>query len=122
MEGPLRRLLREVFPRPPSSFAFQEASGPVNFKVEERDTYTLVEFEIVGGVLEPSDLKRITPPQVNYQKGVVISGRGPIWLYCFLAHAYHPTKFVATFDPQLGGAVVVETHTKDVEVGDVIPV
>lgn len=48
-------------------------------------------------------------------------GRGPIWLYGFLVHFYHPTVWVATYDPRLGGAVVVESHSPGVEPGDVIP-
>jgi len=51
----------------------------------------------------------------------VLSGRGPIWLYCYLAHYYHPTKFIATFDPRLGG-VITESHASDYKVGEIIKV
>jgi len=78
----------------------------------------MVEFELPSAI-EPSVLKTIAPPAVNGKKGVVISGRGPIWLYCFLAHHYHPTAFIATYDPRLG-AVVVASHTPSVKEGDVI--
>ncbi len=84
--------------------------------------FILVEFQIDGGVIEPSELSQLSPPEVPLGKGVVISGRGPIWLYAFLVHHFHPAKFVATFDPRLKSGVVVESHTKDVGVGDLIPV
>ena len=54
--------------------------------------------------------------------GVIISGRLPVWAFVSIAHLFHPAKWVATFDPRLGGAVVVATHVPDIQVGDVLPV
>lgn len=51
----------------------------------------------------------------------MLSGRGPIWLYCYLIHYYQPTKFIATFDPRIG-AVIVESHNPDYKVGEIIEV
>ncbi len=94
----------------------------INFKVSEQKTYVVVEFEI--NTISPEDLKSIAPPDPvagNFaHKGVILSGRGPIWLYGFLIHYYHPTLWVATFDPRLQGAVVVESHTSDMKVGEVV--
>jgi len=44
---------------------------------------------------------------------VVLSGRLPVWAFAALAHTYHPRPWVGTFDPRLGGAVVVERHVPD---------
>jgi len=92
----------------------------VEFKVREKDDFTLVEFQL-SGPISPGELKDIVPPEVDPRKGVVISGRGPVWLYGYLVHHYHPTRWVATFDPRLG-AVVVSSHTPDVRVGEVVEV
>jgi CRISPR-associated protein Csx3 len=89
------------------------------FTTVEADEYTLVSFEISDALI-PEDLSMLSPPSVNGAKGVVLSGRGPIWLYCFLAHFYHPTKFIATHDPRLEGAVIVERHSPEYKVGLVI--
>ena len=51
--------------------------------------------------------------------GVVLTGRAPIWLYGWLVHECHFTRWVACYDPRLG-AVVVESHTPEVRVGQVI--
>jgi CRISPR-associated protein Csx3 len=95
----------------------------INFKVSGQKTYVLIEFEI--STILPKDLKSIVPPDAvtnNFaHKGVILSGRGPIWLYGFLIHFYHPTLWVATYDPRLRGAVVVESHTSDIKAGDIIP-
>lgn len=93
--------------------------GTMKFTLKEEREFTLVSFEM-DEVLIPEDLATLTPPKVNGAKGVILSGRGPIWLYCFLTHFYHPTKFIATYDPRLEGAVIVERHTSDYEVGSVI--
>ena len=91
----------------------------IKFNVRESDEYSLITFEIEG-VLSPEDLAALTPPNVDGSKGVILSGRGPIWLYCFLTHFYHPTKFIATYDPRLGGAVIVETHSLEYAIGTVL--
>lgn len=60
------------------------------------------------------------PPGLDPRKGVLISGRAPVWLYAHLVHECHPTLWVACFDPRLG-AVVTSTHSAVVRVGQVIP-
>lgn len=93
--------------------------GEIIFKVKEDDEYSILAFEL-GGVISPEDLRALSPPKVEGSKGVILSGRGPIWLYCFLTHFYHPTKFIATYDPRLEGAVIVETHSRAYKIGSVI--
>jgi CRISPR-associated protein Csx3 len=88
----------------------------LKFNVKEEADYSILSFEI-DGVLSPEDLAALIPPKVDESKGVILSGRGPIWVYCFLTHFYHPTKFIATYDPRLGGAVIVESHAKMYHVG-----
>ncbi|KKG34442.1 hypothetical protein DU38_18080 [Methanosarcina mazei] len=91
----------------------------MKFTSKEEREYTLISFEM-DDLLSPEDLIALTPPNVNGAKGVILSGRGPIWLFCFLTHFYHPTKFIATYDPRLGGAVIVERHAPGYEIGSVI--
>ena len=92
----------------------------ITFTTEYRPDMTIVSFDTSGAVV-PEELGQTHPPAVAGTKGVVLSGRGPVWLYAFLTHHYHPTLWVATFDPRLGGAVVVESHGGPA-VGTVVPV
>lgn len=72
-------------------------------------------------LIEPDDLRHISLPEgIDTTHGVVISGRAPIWLYAHLVHELHPIAWVACYDPRLG-AVVVATHSRQVRVGQVIP-
>jgi len=93
----------------------------IKFDIKETEKYTIVHFELKDALL-PEILANLEPPKVKGTKGVVLSGRGPIWLYCYLIHQYHPTKFIATYDPRLGGAVVVESHTSEYKIGQIIEI
>ncbi len=95
----------------------------IDFRLVKNDRFVIVEF-ILSENIGPDDLKALVPPnpiKENFaQKGVILSGKGPIWLYGFLIHYYHATQWVATYDPRLGGAVVVESHVTDISAGDII--
>ena len=93
----------------------------IKFNIIERDEYTILHFELYNPIL-PKALKSLNPPKVNPTKGVILSGRGPIWLYCYLTHHYHPTKFIATYDPRLGGAIIVESHSPQHKIGEIIKI
>jgi len=92
----------------------------MEFVVKEFEEFTLVHFELEGPI-KPDELKGLEVPKVNSRKGVIISGRGPVWLHCFLAHRYHHTPFVAIYDPRIG-AVVVQSHCTKFSEGDVLDV
>lgn len=63
------------------------------------------------------------PLRGGESRGVVFSGRGPIWLFGRLVHLAHPFAWVGVHDPRLGGAVVVQRHRPDSpEVGTVVAV
>ncbi len=86
-------------------------------------SYQQLEIELAGEdrVISPEDLADIELPSgIDTTGGVVISGRAPIWLYAYLVHELHPTKWVACFDPRIGGAVVVATHSNQAQIGQII--
>ncbi|MEM1945050.1 MAG: CRISPR-associated protein Csx3 [Nitrososphaerota archaeon] len=44
-----------------------------------------------------------------------------MWLYGALIHHLHPTSWTGTYDPRLGGAVIIASHSQH-KIGEVIPV
>ena len=89
---------------------------PVKFEITEKDGAIWINFSIPGGVLNPDDLRRIkipriTPPDhpvpVPADKTVVLSGRGPLWLYALLAHEFHMTKALGTYEPRVDDVIIV---------------
>lgn len=93
----------------------------IKFNIKEFEKWNLLQFELENFLI-PTDLQSINPPKLQGIKGVILSGRGPIWLYCFLVHYYHPTKFIATYDPREGGAIIVESHTEEYKIGDLVKI
>jgi CRISPR-associated protein Csx3 len=80
-----------------------------------------IELNTEDRVISADDISNLSLPHgIDTKKGVVISGRAPIWLYCYIVHELHPTVWVATEDPRLGG-VVVATHSRLAKIGQVIP-
>lgn len=97
------------------------------FSVNVQQEFTIIEINLTShdGVITPDMLKSMIEqaPAVPCDRGVVLNGRAPIWLMAALSHEYHPARWVATFDPRLGGAVVVSRHHKEApQVGEVVPV
>lgn len=75
----------------------------------EKD-FQLIKFDIANSILDYSFLSQIELPEgIDYSKGIIISGKGPVWLYAHLTHLCHVAAWVATADPRLG-AVVVQNH------------
>lgn len=93
--------------------------------VLQTEKIVLLEFELTKN-LEPSDLINMNLPNPVKEgfssKLLILSGRGPIWLYGFMIHNFHPCKAIAIFDPRLDGAVIVESHTNEFIIGDVVKI
>jgi len=71
--------------------------------------------------IQPSDLPSVEFPKAG-GKGLIISGRAPIWLYCYVFHYYlHLFRVIAIYDPKLQGAIIVASHDPEYEVGNIIP-
>lgn len=79
-----------------------------------------------GGTLSPSMMESfveiVQESKPPLTKGVVLSGRLPVWVFGSLIHELHPAAWVGTFDPRTGGAVVVQAHTRGVVRGQIIQI
>jgi len=86
----------------------------------------VLELALSRGLIEPReipDLLRAVESRVpaGGTEPVVVSGRLPVWAFAALAHLFHPRPWVGTFDPRLGGGVVVMSHDPSgPSVGDVV--
>lgn len=99
------------------------AQKPV-FYLLEKDDHKLLYFEIPGpeGITSPPLFaESVQNLELASDKGLVISGKGPIWGYGMILHKAHATPWVAFADPRLQGAVVVESHDTAYSPGDIYP-
>jgi CRISPR-associated protein Csx3 len=80
-----------------------------------------VQITTDDGIIEPEDLKGLKLPSgIDFSQGIVVEGKGPIWLYAYLVHECHAATWVGCYDPRHKGAIVVETHSRTVSVGQVL--
>jgi len=118
-----------------------EGSQVLQWRLEDRDDYSFVEFVIPRQIFDIANLPLVIPPAVAQGKGVVLSGKGPWWLTGTIARAYARSNagWVAVFTPQesarrdsegkkwgeknqgLAPAVVVASRDAAVPVGTVFP-
>ncbi len=117
-----------------------QGSQILEWRLKERDDYTLVEFVIPGQIFDVKDLPLVIPPAVAQSKGMVLSGKGPWWLTGTITRAYARfASWVAVFTPQEsartaadgrdwldnnpghGPAVVIASRDPQVQLGTVVP-
>ncbi|MDD3465735.1 MAG: CRISPR-associated ring nuclease Crn3/Csx3 [Campylobacterales bacterium] len=93
----------------------------INFFTSPIDAHsaTLITFEVEGGVTTPEEAFAVELPKVQLDKGVILSGRGPIWFFARLIHHYHPARWIAVHDPRIG-YIVVQSHCKERYEGEVL--
>ena len=105
----------------------EASEGILNWDVTFENGYTVVFFTIArtDGILEYELLSKIhLPPELQGKEGqgLIISGKGPVWLYAYLTHLAHPFAWVGIYEPRQQGAIVVERHTPaSPSVGEVVP-
>ena len=103
-----------------------DASDVLDWTVVCTEDHTFAHFSIsdATGLLRESDLSTIRLPGATRGRephGLILSGKGPVWLYAYLAHMAHAFAWLAVYDPRLAGAVVVSRHRPDAPaVGDVV--
>ncbi len=94
----------------------------INFKVEEKDDHTFVEFSLATPQIDlQKTLQTLVAPAVQEGKAVHITGRGPIAIAASLAEAYaHKVPYVANFQPGVGFVVSI-SHDDKHPMGTVLP-
>lgn len=84
-----------------------------------------LDITLSSGVIAPEELQKLIeniPVEAGGTEGIILSGRMPVWAFAALTHHFHPRPYVATFDPRLGGGVVVASHVDSLKVGNVVDI
>lgn len=92
----------------------------MKWKVMDAADFQILHFP--RQVYAPRILRSLSLPSLDRGKGVIISGRGPIWLHAYLVHECHPHPFIAVYEPGSRGAVVIQRHKPWCpELGSILP-
>ncbi|MBN2007627.1 MAG: hypothetical protein JXA21_30060 [Anaerolineae bacterium] len=81
-----------------------------------------LEFEIPATLLDYAELPNLVVPELPPDRGVILGGKIPYWLYTSLARTYQSQPWIAVYQPQLTGAVVVHTTAPSYAIGDLLAI
>ncbi len=96
-------------------------NAPLDFALSLGDGWTHVTGVLPASqYIDVSEADLIVAPPVAADGGVILSGKLPYWLYTSLAMTYADAPWLAAFQPQVEGAVVVYART-GYPVGHVLP-
>jgi len=87
--------------------------APLQARIVRQTDYTWVEFYIPAALLDYNEAEGLYVPPVPLDRGVVLSGKIPHWLYTALALTYCDAPWLAVYQPQLGGKAVVIHSRKE---------
>lgn len=103
------------------------ADAPLHARVARIPQGQVVTFQLVDAYLDLAGAQDLRAPFADGEGGVVLNGKLPHWLWCALARAYRvawhtrETPWLALFQPQTQGAVVIASRVPDPTVGTRIP-
>jgi CRISPR-associated protein Csx3 len=107
----------------PPPLAFGDAHDPKRLlwrQVEPAPQLIHLKLDIPGPYLDYDAAPETPIPRLPADRGVILDGRLPHWLVTALARAYADTPWVAVYQPQLAGAVVVRSRDPAVALGSVL--
>jgi CRISPR-associated protein Csx3 len=96
-------------------------SNPVNISVDRPAGAFRLTVTLPQQYLDYTAVDQVVVPPAPSATGVILSGKLPIWLFTSLAITYHAAPWLAVFQPQLGGSVVVYSADARVPVGEILP-
>ncbi|VVM06817.1 hypothetical protein MAMC_01276 [Methylacidimicrobium cyclopophantes] len=85
-------------------------------------SFQILVIQVAGnGILDARELAGVALPEgIDYEKGLILYGKGPIWLYVYLAHLAHACRWLGVYDPRFGGIVVEAHHPESPSVGEML--
>lgn len=85
------------------------------------EDHTWVTFSLPRAYVDLLEAGKLRVPWVPLDRGVVLDGKLPHWMITGLALAYQQATWLAVYQPQAGGAVVVHSQIKDpaIALGDI---
>lgn len=82
------------------------------FLTTTSDDFQILSFKLSKESISVDDLNKITIPNLDSKKGLIVSGRGPIWLYLYLYNKIKNVRWFASFDPRFGALITKAKNPK----------
>ncbi len=96
-------------------------TAALRFTVHEKADVVVVSGELPAHYMDYSELDQVSAPGVAADKGVVLSGKLPYWLFTSLAISYQAAPWLAVYQPTLDGSVVIASSAGQPPLGTLWP-
>lgn len=110
--------------QPPRLSRLAETPPPIlDFHLTHHDDHILLTINTQAQYLTIEDIADTTLPGLKGQKGLIISGKLPNWLWLAVARHYaNDVPWLAIYYPQLKGGIVIHSEENQYELGQLIPI
>lgn len=105
----------------PLSIQLGSDSHPdLTFEPEVREEYTLLHCHLQTSNLKYRELQRLQAPVLSTTRGLILSGKLPLWLASSLSLCYKQADlpWIAGYYPQMKGAIVIFSRVPGYRIGD----
>lgn len=101
-----------------------EPVSAINITVATRDDVTVLTARPLNDHLEYEIVSSVPFPSVPTERGLILSGRMPLWLVTALVRLYDSSAvpWIACYEPRKEGAIVVASRVPTLTVGQIVPV
>lgn len=108
---------------PTLQVSMQSAPEAITYHLEDDEHGQMLSIRLNNEYLDYLQTEDMAFPPVAADSGLIINGKMPLWLLTALVRLYRETAvpWIACYQPQLHGAVVVLARTDEHRTGDVIP-
>ena len=104
---------------PELAFGPIPAASPLQAQRLPLQGYDRLEIRLAASYLDYSEADGLTLSPVSSERGLVLSGKLPLWLWTALARLYRPAQWLGVYQPQLG-IVIVRSAAPEMGMGKVI--
>jgi CRISPR-associated protein Csx3 len=94
--------------------------APLQAAVHPERDHARIELSLPVSYIDYLEADGLCVPPTSQEQGTVLSGKLPHWLWTGLALAYRDARWLAVYQPQLQGAVIVHARAGTPPVGSVL--
>jgi CRISPR-associated protein Csx3 len=96
----------------------------INIHVDAHEDVTILTARLLNDHLEYEIVSSVPFPPIPADRGLILSGRMPLWLFTALVRLYDSpdVPWIACYEPRKAGAIVVASHIPTHTVGQIVPV
>lgn len=97
------------------------ATAPFTITPRYEQNCIALTFTAQASYLDYTEMNVMSVPIIPSTSGLILDGKLPLWLWTSLARAYADVLWLAVYQPQRASAIVIHSHTSEMQVGALVP-